>query len=118
MGEQDLADDPALRGDAPDGSDLVAGPGSFDRGLAFDAGPCVVIEGPDDGPDFLGRVIEDGAVIRFRHARSMRLATDAVAPFPDIGTEPRSYCLSRTSIARSISSILARPSAPGFGTDR
>src|SRR5215467_14319505 len=63
MGEQDLADDPALRSDAPDGSDLIAGLACFDGGLALDAGPRVMIEGPYDGPHFTGRVVQYRAVV-------------------------------------------------------
>jgi len=86
MREQGLADDPGLRGHAPNGADLVSGPACFEGGFAFDAGPGVMIEGPNDGPDFIGRAIQYGAVIGSRHARSMRVAGGTVAPFPDIGT--------------------------------
>jgi hypothetical protein len=37
-----------------DRTDLIACLASFDRGFAFDTGPCVVIERADNRPYFLG----------------------------------------------------------------
>jgi hypothetical protein len=44
MGEQDLSDDLVSNGDAADRCDLIRSFTGFDYGLAFDAGPGVVIE--------------------------------------------------------------------------
>lgn len=62
MIEQDFPDNILAYLGAADTVDLVGHLAGFDDGIAIDDGPSVVIEGTDNCPDFVGRVIRGGAV--------------------------------------------------------
>jgi hypothetical protein len=67
MGEQHLPDGAVRRADAAHRTDLVSDLAVLDHGLTLDAGPGIVIEGPDDRPYLVRRMIEHDAVIRSGH---------------------------------------------------
>ncbi len=63
MGEQFLPDNSFSNNYTADGRNLIAGFAVFDCGLAFNAGPSVVVERTNNSPDFFGGSVRSCAVI-------------------------------------------------------
>src|SRR5689334_10933446 len=79
MAEELLADHPVRQRDPAHRAHLVAGLAVLDHRLALDAGPGIMIEGPNDLPHLVGRMVEDDAVIGSGHGSPPWLPASAQA---------------------------------------
>src|SRR4029450_8703935 len=67
MGQKDLPDGFLGIAESTNAADLVALSSILNDGLAGNAGPRIMIERPNDGPNLVGWVVQDRAVVCSRH---------------------------------------------------